>query len=179
MRRLTRRLVVTPMLAVAAIAGAPAIASAASCNGADAAPASLGPNAAHVTLCLLNNQRRAHGLRALRMDRKLTRAAAGHSTDMVAKHYFDHTSRSGKDFSARIRHAGWMRGRRAWTVGENIGWGAGELATPRAMVSAWMHSAGHRANILARQFRLIGVGVAIGAPTGDAGGATYSTDFGG
>ena len=41
-----------------------------------------------------------------------------------------------------------------------------------------MHSAGHRANILAREFRMIGIGVANGAPTGDRG-ATYATDFGG
>ena len=32
------------------------------------------------------------------------------------------------------------------------------------MVRAWMNSAGHRANILARQFRLIGIGIANGAP---------------
>ena len=41
-----------------------------------------------------------------------------------------------------------------------------------------MRSYGHRANILARQFRLIGVGVANGSPMG-GGGTTYATDFGG
>lgn len=46
---------------------------------------------------------------------------------------------------------------------------------------AWMRSPGHRANILSRTFREVGVGIAIGAPT-TAGGVldagTYTTDFG-
>jgi uncharacterized protein YkwD len=39
-------------------------------------------------------------------------------------------------------------------AGENIAYG---FETPRALVSAWMHSAGHRANILSPHFRRIGV----------------------
>ena len=39
-------------------------------------------------------------------------------------------------------------------AGENIAFG---FETPRALVSAWMHSPGHRANILNRDFRRIGV----------------------
>jgi uncharacterized protein YkwD len=178
MRNLARRFAVaTPLLVAALIA--PSAASATTCTGADTAPALLGANANRVTLCLLNNERHAHGLRSFKLDGKLSVAAAGHSSDMVAHRYFDHNSRDGKDFSVRIKHAGWMHGRRSWTIGENIGWGAGDLATPRAMVNAWMHSAGHRANILERHFRMIGVGIAIGSPSGDANGATYSTDFGG
>jgi uncharacterized protein YkwD len=46
------------------------------------------------------------------------------------------------------------------------------------MVRGWMNSAGHRANILAPSFRLIGIGIAKGTPSGSAG-ATYATDFGG
>ncbi len=179
MRHFARRFTVTSLLAVATAAAAPGAAGAAECTGADTAPAQLGAGANHVTLCLLNRERRSHGLRAFKLDRKLSRAAVGHSVDMVANHYFDHNCRSGANFSHRIRQAGWMNGRRSWTIGENIGWGVGALATPRAMVDAWMHSADHRANILARQFRMIGVGVASGSPNGDASGATYSTDFGG
>jgi uncharacterized protein YkwD len=39
-------------------------------------------------------------------------------------------------------------------AGENIAFG---FETPRALVSAWMHSPGHRANILSRHFHRIGV----------------------
>ena len=136
------------------------------------------PAANRATLCLLNQQRRAHGLRACKLDGKLGRAAAGHAHDMVTKRYFAHASSNGASFGARIKRTGWTRSRRSYTIGENIGWGGGALATPRAMVRAWMGSAGHRANILSRSFRMIGIGIANGAPTGDDG-ATYATDFGG
>jgi uncharacterized protein YkwD len=175
-RRL-RRLVAMPVV-LSAVAVAPATASAA-CAGAGSSPAKLGEaGVRHATLCLLNRQRAAHGLRALRADRRLAKAALGHSNDMVAHRYFAHESRSGAPFTARIVASGWTRTRRSYILGENIGWGSGSLGTPRAMVSAWMHSAPHRANILDGRFRVIGVGVAFGSPAG-GGGATYSTDFGG
>src|SRR4051794_14504891 len=118
-RRL-RRYAVVPVLAAAAIA--PATASAASCPGAGASPAKLGEaGVRHVTLCLLNQQRRAHGLRALRADGRLGRAALGHSKDMVAHRYFAHESRAGAPFSARLPHSGFH------IFGENIGWGSGSL----------------------------------------------------
>jgi uncharacterized protein YkwD len=179
MRRI-RQLAVSSLLALTAVAAAPAIADASGCSGADRMPAELSRSAsAHATLCLLNRQRAAHGVRALRLDRKLGRAARGHARDMVAQHYFAHEEpRSGTSFSTRIVRTGWTRSRRSWTVGENIGWANGSLATPRAMVRGWMLSSGHRSNILARCFREIGVGVANGAPDGGDG-ATYATDFGG
>jgi hypothetical protein len=40
------------------------------------------------------------------------------------------------------------------TAGENIAYG---YESPRALVSAWMHSEGHRANILNPHFHRIGV----------------------
>jgi uncharacterized protein YkwD len=173
-----RKLIVSSVIAVSALAAAP-VASQAACSGANRAPAALGSSAAnHTTLCLLNAQRRAHGLHALRMDGKLGRAAAGHAHDMVNRHFFDHNSPSGSTFASRIKHTGWTHSRRAYIIGENIGWGGGTLATPRSMVSAWMHSAGHRANILSRSFRMVGIGIANGAPAGGSG-ATYATDFGG
>jgi uncharacterized protein YkwD len=179
MRRNAQRLAVSSLLALVAAAGAPAAANANSCSGADSDPASLGQaKTAHATLRLLNHERSIRGLRKLRHDTKLSRAAAGHAGDMVAKHYFDHTSKSGASFVTRIKRTGWTRSRRSWTVGENIGYGEGTLGTPREIVKAWMHSAGHRQNILARQFKMIGIGVANGAPTG-GGGATYATDVGG
>jgi uncharacterized protein YkwD len=177
MRRI-RQLVCSSLLAVTAVGAAPAAANAAGCSGADSMPDRLGSQASRVTLCLLNQQRRAHGIRPLRADGKLARAARRHARDMVAQHYFSHNSRNGASFSARIKRTGWTQSRRSYTVGENIGWGGGSLSTPRAMVRAWMQSAGHRANILARSFNQIGIGIANGAPTGGSG-ATYATDFGG
>ena len=177
--RFIARFAVSSCLAVSAFAAAPVAADAAGCSGADTVPSAMSAATANrATLCLLNQQRHAHGLKSLRYDGKLSRAAAGHAHDMVTQHFFDHNSRNGATFASRIKHTGWTRTRRAYILGENIGWGGGDLATPRNMVDAWMHSAGHRANILARSFRMIGIGIANGAPTGGDG-ATYATDFGG
>jgi uncharacterized protein YkwD len=178
MRRI-RQLVVSSVVAVSAFAALPAASNAATCAGADRAPSAAGSQpAARATLCLLNAERRTRGLRPLRLDGKLNRAAAGHARDMVAKRYFDHDSRDGSTFAHRIKRTGWTKTRRSYTMGENIAYGGGHLSTPRSIVRSWMQSSGHKANILARDFRFIGIGIAVGAPTGGSG-ATYATDFGG
>jgi uncharacterized protein YkwD len=153
---------------------APATASAASpCDQADGSLEQLGlPGAREATLCLLNRERAAHGLGALRASTKLALAAQRHSADMVRRRYFGHG-----DYGHRIAVTGWGRNRRSYTIGENIGYGSAGEATPRAIVAAWMASAGHRENILQGRFHAIGVGIASGTPAGGAG-ATYSTDFG-
>jgi uncharacterized protein YkwD len=89
---------------------------------------------------------------------------------MVHHKYFDHG-----DFAGRIHRAGYH----GFTLGENIAWGSLRYSTPASIVNLWMHSPGHRANILRPQFRDIGIGIANGAPEGGVGGAaTYTTDFG-
>ncbi|HWK28608.1 MAG TPA: CAP domain-containing protein [Solirubrobacter sp.] len=177
MRRLVTALTLS-LTAAGTLAGAPA-AGAARCAGADVAPAELGQAATvRTTLCLLNAERTRRGLRALRADARLRRVAGRHAGDMVARRYFAHDTKAGVSFVTRIKRTGWTKARQRWVVGENIGYGEGDFATPREMVKGWMHSRDHRANILARAFKVIGVGVADGAPTGDAG-ATYATDFGG
>ncbi|MDA0181156.1 CAP domain-containing protein [Solirubrobacter phytolaccae] len=175
--RSIRQLVATSVVAVSAFAAAPTVAEAAACKGADTVPSATS-HETHATLCLLNEQRRAHGLRPLRLDGKLNRAARGHAQDMVAKRYFAHESRNGATFATRIKRTGWTKARRSYSMGENIAWGGGSLATPREIVKSWMNSAGHRANILDRGFRYIGIGIAAATPEGGAG-ATYATDFGG
>jgi uncharacterized protein YkwD len=159
---------------------APSARVAAACPNADLVPApgSLAAVRAAV-LCLHSGVRVARGLPALRADAKLRRAAAGHSDDMVATRYFEHTAPSGATMVDRIMRTGYVRPRRGWMVGENIAWGTGELSTPRGAMDAWMHSAGHRANILRRGYEEMGVGVTLGTPEdGDAAGATYTVDFG-
>jgi len=175
--RRIRQLIASSVIAVSAFVAAPVVAEAASCTGADSVPAATS-HETHATLCLLNAQRRAHGLRPLRLDGKLGRAARAHAQDMVAKRYFAHESKNGATFSSRIKRTGWTKSRRSYTMGENIAWGGGSLATPREIVKSWMNSAGHRENILARDFRFIGIGIAAATPEGGDGG-TYATDFGG
>ena len=131
------------------------------------------------TVCLVNAERKARGLQPLRANARLARAALLHARDMVARAYFSHTSASGASFVDRIARSGYMRGARAWTVGENLAWGSGPSGTPSEIVLAWMDSPGHRANILNGRFREIGSGAVLGVPApGGMGGATYNTGFG-
>ena len=98
---------------------------------------------------------------------------------MVDHQYFAHDGRNGSQPADRIRAAGYLSSGGAWRIGENLAWGTGDLATPRSIMSAWMHSAGHRANILMPQYRQVGFGVIAGNPNGrDGSGATYVTEFG-
>ena len=142
-----------------------------------AAPCKL---ARRALLCLLNKTRRAHGLKPLRANNRLLKAAERHSKSMVVRGYFSHVDPGGGSSIDRVRRTGYLSGARTWTCGENIGWGDGPTSTPRNMMRAWMASAPHRANILTRGFREVGLGGVPGRPgRAGAGGGTYTTVFGG
>jgi uncharacterized protein YkwD len=153
----------------------------ANCENTDLAPASDNLRTVVAsTLCLLNGERSDAGLGPLKQNPKLAAAAVEHSQEMVAKQYFDHTGKDGTDPVDRIRKVGYIPSVGLWTVGENLAWGTGTLATPKEIVAAWMKSQGHRENILRPQFKEIGFGVVPGNPRSDSGsGATYTTTFGG
>ena len=135
----------------------------------------------NAVLCLHNQERARHGLPLLRENPRLRRAAGRHSEHMVDARFFDHTSPGGATMLDRIRRTGYTSGARAWSLGENIAWGSGRLATAAQIHRSWMNSAGHRANILRRAFREIGIGIETGLPvrlSAAQSGATYTTDFG-
>ena len=106
--------------------------------------------------CVINQQRAGHGLRALRANRRLARAARRHARDMARHNYFSHVSLRGTDPLRRVRAAGWRRG-----VGETLAWGCGPQASPGAIVAAWLGSPPHRAIILGRG-QVVGIGYARG-----------------
>lgn len=186
--RLAAAALLLAALGAIALTRAPAAEAARACAATNAVPAKaakrLPARAARrtivrATLCLLNARRARQGLRPLRLSRRLSAASRRHSRHMARRNYFSHTSLGGADFVDRIQRTGYLRGARRWTVGENIAWGTGSRSTPRSIVRAWMHSSGHRANILSGSFRQIGVGVAYGAPVrGGSLGGTYTTAFG-
>jgi uncharacterized protein YkwD len=153
------------------------VAGAGACSRTAASPAASNLGALHATiLCLLNAERASHGLAPLHSNGSLGKAAASWASAMVARRIFAHESGSSSPLS-RIRRTGYVHGN--WQIGENIAWGSGTLSTPRSIVNGWMHSPGHRANILHGAFRDIGIGIKLGAPgPGLNGGATYVTDFG-
>ena len=180
-RRHSPRSLFLALVALALLALPAATAQASPCVIANAGAIPTGErssiqHARRQTLCLVNHERAQHGLRPLRLNKRLSRASLRHSRNMIRKHYFDHGN-----FVARIVNARYVSRRQAWALAENIAWGTGSLATPAQTVRAWMHSPGHRANILNPRFRDIGIGIAVGAPAlvhAAASAATYTTDFG-
>lgn len=164
---------------VASLALAAPSAQAASCPGADQLPLlSTAASARSATLCLLNAQRAAQGLKTLSSQSTLETAATKYAQSMVEKRFFAHVSPGGQTITERL--ASYITGTRSYTVGENLGWGQSVLGTPAATVNAWMRSAGHRDNILNANFEEVGIGIVPGTPKGgllDVG-ATFATEFG-
>ncbi|WP_336046624.1 CAP domain-containing protein [Solibacillus ferritrahens] len=100
---------------------------------------------------LTNVERTKNGLNALQIDRPLMAAAREKSQDMKNNNYFSHTSPTfGSPFD-RLKALNISYK----AAGENIAKGQ---KSPEQVVEAWMNSAGHRANILDKNFTHIGVG---------------------
>ena len=106
---------------------------------------------ARQVLDLVNRERALYGLEALSLDDTLSRYAAVKSQDMHDNAYFSHTSPTyGSPFDM-MRSFGISYN----YAGENIAMG---YSGPEAVVTAWMNSAGHRANILSSNFTRMGIG---------------------
>ena len=109
----------------------------------------------------ITNQRRAdNGLAPLTINPTLTAAAQAHAADQASVDTMSHTGTDGSDAGTRIVASGYPT--QAW--GENV---AGGYNTADAVMTAWMNSPGHRANILNGTFTQIGIGLAY-APDGTA-----------
>jgi uncharacterized protein YkwD len=177
--RLPRHLAATAIAAAIALA-APAGASASACADVDLLPAADNlPRVAASTLCLLNEERAAQGLRPVTENAALTRASRDYSQLMVDQRFFAHESPAGTDVVDRVTRAGYLSaGEGGWIVGENLAWAQGVLSSPRNVMKAWMESSGHRRNILSGDYEEIGVGVVLGTPVPGPAGATFTTDFG-
>ena len=119
----------------------------------------------------MNRERAAAGLGPLRLNAALSAAADDRMHDMFAKHYFEHISPDGIDpFTWAER-----RGYDYREIGENLA-----VGYPRAsdVVDGWMHSDGHRANILGAGYDEIGIAIADGAPRSSFRGPTVVALYG-
>ena len=98
---------------------------------------------------LVNEHRAAAGLAPVKYSAKLSEAAQVRAVEIEKS--FSHTRPDGRYFSTVFAEHG-ISYRYS---GENIAWGQ---KSPEEVVSAWMNSAGHRANILNAKFTELGVG---------------------
>ena len=100
---------------------------------------------------LVNKERAANGLKPLTIDWQVARVAEHKSQDMLNKNYFSHTSPTyGSPFDMLKSYGVTYR-----SAGENIAKGQ---RSAEEVVTAWMNSSGHRANILNASYTHIGVG---------------------
>lgn len=173
-------IVAVATITILAAAADPPESFAAACASANARTTqSSRPAVTRAVLCLINAERRKHGLRGLRLDPHLSKAAQDHSRDMVHRRYFSHTTPEGLSPAGRVRRAGYLGASRQWLVGENLAWGWHRLETAARVVRAWMQSPPHREEILHASFRDVGIGVVAGVPRPlPRGGVTYTADFG-
>jgi uncharacterized protein YkwD len=118
---------------------------------------------------LTNAERAKAGCGALTVNSILTSAAQAHSADMAAHNYFDHNSQDGRSPFDRITAAGYQFS----TAAENI---AAGQRTPQDVMTSWMNSPGHKANILNCALHEIGVGYATSSSS--TYGAYWTQDFG-
>jgi uncharacterized protein YkwD len=130
-------------------------------------------------VCAVDAERTQRGLPAVQESQQLSRAAQGHAMDMVTRRFFAHVSPGGSTLGDRVGATGYMRGRRDWELGEAIAWAQQPLDTAASLVRAWLASPPHRAILLDRGFREVGIGVAPGLTDGSGRpGATAVLDFG-
>lgn len=104
----------------------------------------------------VNRVRARRGLPRLRLNRRISFVAGIHSADMARHRFIGHSSSNGTPFNVRIRTV--MNAR---TVGETLAAMRGST-TGRRVVRAWMHSPGHRTQVLNPRYRRMGVGRATG-----------------
>lgn len=107
---------------------------------------------------LVNQERKAQGLKPLTVDMQLVKLARMKSQDMIDKNYFSHTSPTyGSPFEMMKNNGVSYR-----TAGENLA-GASSVTTAHKNL---MNSDGHRKNILNSNYTHIGIGIVNGGPYG-------------
>lgn len=101
-----------------------------------------------------NEIRERNGVSLLTWDNELTRMARAHSEKMARLGFFGHETPEGLRLRDRARAAGI----RFQVIGENIAYNQGVEEPGKFAVQRWMLSSVHRANILSREFRSVGIG---------------------
>ncbi len=103
-----------------------------------------------------NVERLKAGLGSLKINAELNASAGNKLQDIFKQQYFEHISPSGVGVSDLAKQSGYDY----VIVGENLA--LGSFGSNQALLSAWMASPGHRANIIDSRYQNIGVAVSRG-----------------
>lgn len=117
--------------------------------------------------------RRTYGLGAVRGSGSLNRSALL-KANAVRRCGFSHTP-CGMSFTRTFQSAGYLPAR---AFAENLAWGQGELGSPAQTLAAWLRSPPHRANLLARRWRDVGIAIQQGRLFGRDGVSLWVLQFG-
>jgi uncharacterized protein YkwD len=132
--------------------------------------ATLAPHSESALLAAMNRARAANGLRPLRFDGRLRRVARVHCREMLRYHYFGHGAFGRRLSAFRVRGP---------VIGENLAWGKGLYRRAGVIVTEWLHSPEHRANLLRPGFSRVGVGSLTGRFDGQRNVLVVTADFAG
>ncbi len=145
--------------------------------GAAADQLDLDPAAAEAAmLCLTNYARAEQGLAPLQANATLDAAGQAKLEADISCAQFTHTP-CGQSFA--VVFAPYLTGATSYEIGENIAWGTGDYGTPRQTMNAWLHSDGHRENILTAAYTELGIGYLSGQSfQGETGATLWSQEFG-
>jgi uncharacterized protein YkwD len=126
--------------------------------------------------CLTNYARTQSGLVPLQSNSALNDVGQAKLAADLSCAEFSHTP-CGRPFTAVF--ATYLQGATSYGVGENIAWGTGSYGTPRQAMNGWLHSTGHRENILNGTYRELGIGYLPDQTFQGYSGATlWSQEFG-
>jgi uncharacterized protein YkwD len=126
--------------------------------------------------CLTNYARAQQSLAPLQLNATLDAAGQAKLGADASCGQFTHTP-CGQPFDAVF--ATYLHGATSYQIGENIAWGTGSYGTPRQAMNGWLHSDGHRENILTAAYTELGIGY-LPAQTfqGYTGATLWSQEFG-
>jgi uncharacterized protein YkwD len=102
--------------------------------------------------CGINAVRHVYRLGSVHSNGRLNRSSLL-KADAVRRCGFSHTP-CGMSFSRTFQKAGYLPAR---AFGENLAWGQADLGSPVSILSTWLHSPPHRANLLGRGWRDLGI----------------------
>ena len=126
--------------------------------------------------CMHNYARAKAGRGALASNSLLASSSDAKTGDMMRCAQFSHTA-CGRETLYHVKRVGYTSGG-CWGAAENIAWGSGSRGSVRSIMSAWLHSDGHRTNILNGRYREIGVGLRKGTFQGYSSAQVWTAHLG-
>ncbi len=105
---------------------------------------------------IVNRERVAVGLPALTYNKRLSAIAEIKAVDMINKQYFAHVAPDGTDIAALAKRYAYQY----LNLGENLA--VGDFRSSAEVMTGWMNSPGHKANILNKNYTEIGISAVQG-----------------